>query len=306
MTRVASFHQSQNLMAELMRSQARVFVDQQQISTGKVAQTFKDIPRDAGVLLSAKAIELKTEQFTRAGQELGSRLDLQNVHLEGVASSAQQLREVVLEAVANEKGLSLMQEVQGLFSNVTNILNTQVDGRHLYAGTRTDVAPVNASDISDLVAATAASDLFENNSLKPSMMVDDSLNIEYGVLASDLATDLFDAMKRIADFDNATPFGTDLTTAQRDYLQSEVGNLAQIAEDMTAQVSANGLNSHLVERSLERHAATEVQIKTFIADIEDVDLAEAITRLNSDQTAVEAATRVLGTLNNFSLMDFLR
>ena len=306
MTRVASFHQSQNLMSELMRSQSRVFVDQRQIATGKVAQTFKDIPRDAGVLLSAKSIELKTEQYMRAGNELGSRLDLQNIHLEGVADAAQQLRQTVLEAVANEKGLGMMQELQGMFSSVTNILNTQVDGRYLYAGTRSDVAPVNAGDISDLVAATAAGDLFENNALKPALPVDDNLSIEYGVLASDVATGLFEAMKRIADFDAITPFGTQLTSAQRTFLEGEVANLAVVAEDLTEQVAANGLNSQLVERSLERHSSTDVQIKSFIADIEDVDLAEAITRLNSDQTAVEAATRVLGTLSQLSLMDFLR
>ena len=37
----------------------------------------------------------------------------------------------------------------------------------------------------------------------------------------------------------------------------------------------------------------------FGIEIEDVDLAEAITKLNADQTAVEAATRVLGSLNQF-------
>ncbi len=305
MTRVASLHQSQSLMAELMRTQSRVFSHQQQISTGKVAQTFKDIPQDAGVLLSAKSIESKTDHFLRAGVELSSRLDLQNVHLEGVASAAQDLRQTVLDAVASESSLGLMQSLKGIFASALNTLNSQMDGRHLYAGTRTDVAPVNATDISDLVAATNASDLFENSTLKPSMLVDDNLSVEYGVLASDVATDLFDAIKRIADFDAATPFGTNLTAAQRTFLQGEVAGLAQVAEDLNGAVAANGLNSQVVERSLERHDSTKVQIKSFISDIEDVNLAEAITRLNSDQTAVEAATRVLGSLDQLSLMDFL-
>ena len=295
-------------MAQLMRSQSRVFIDQQQIATGKVAQTFQDIPQDAGVLLSAKSIESKIEHYIRAGNELRSRLELQDIHLEGIASAAQDLRQSVLDAVASEKGIGLMQELEGVFTTALNILNTQVAGRHYYAGTRTDVAPVNANGLSDLVAAAAASDLFENGQVKPSLLADDNLSIEYGVLASDVATDLFDAIKRIADYDAGVngPFGTQLTPAQRQFLEGEIANLAQVTDDLNSHVAANGLNIQQVERVLARHAATEVQVKTFISDIEDVNLAEAITRLNSDQIAVEAATRVLGTLNRLSLMDFLR
>lgn len=308
MTRVATFHQSQNLMAQLMRAQSTVFNDQKQVSSGKVAQTFQDIPREAGVLLSAKAVETKTQSYIRAGQELETRLSLQNTHLEGVATVAQDLRESVLQAVANEKGIGLMDALDAAFTTVKNILNTQVDGRYYYAGTRTDVAPVNATDVSDLVAATSASDLFENNDIKPSLLVDDNLSVEYGILASDVATDLFDAIKRIADYNAGAngPFGTELTAAQRQFLEGEVAGLAQVAEGLNAEVASNGLSGQILDRALERHAATEVQVKGFISDIEDVDLAEAITRLNADQTAVEAATRVLGTLNQLSLMDFLR
>ncbi len=308
MTRVATFHQSQNLMSQLMRAQGRTAIDQRQISTGKVANSFKDIPRDAGVLLSAKAVEMKTAAYIRLGEGLGSRLAIQNVQLESIASAGQDLRMAVLDAVASEKGIGLMGKLEGVFVNALNILNTQVDGRYYYGGTRTDVAPVNATGLPDLVAAAAASDLFENNSTKPSLLLDDNLPVDYGLLASDVATDLFDAIKRIADYDAGVngPFGTQLTETQRQYLESEVANLAQVAEGLTADVANNGLNMQIVERALDRHAATEVHIKSFISDIEDVNLAEAITRLNSDQTAVEAATRVLGTLGQLSLMDFLR
>jgi flagellar hook-associated protein 3 FlgL len=43
----------------------------------------------------------------------------------------------------------------------------------------------------------------------------------------------------------------------------------------------------------------------FIGDIEDVNLAEAITRLNQDQVAVEAAGRMIAQLDQLSLLNFL-
>ncbi|MEX0300304.1 MAG: flagellin [Kordiimonas sp.] len=46
-------------------------------------------------------------------------------------------------------------------------------------------------------------------------------------------------------------------------------------------------------------------LETFIADLEDVDIAEAVTRLNNDQVALEASYRSIGSLSQLSLLRFL-
>jgi flagellin-like hook-associated protein FlgL len=43
----------------------------------------------------------------------------------------------------------------------------------------------------------------------------------------------------------------------------------------------------------------------FIGDIEDVDLSEAIARLNQDQVAAEAAGRMIAQVNQLNLLNFL-
>ena len=46
-------------------------------------------------------------------------------------------------------------------------------------------------------------------------------------------------------------------------------------------------------------------VKQFIADIENINVAEAITRLNNDQTALEASFKVFSQLNSLSLLNFI-
>ena len=55
----------------------------------------------------------------------------------------------------------------------------------------------------------------------------------------------------------------------------------------------------------DRHEGMAAYFAKFIGDIEDVDLAEALTRLNQDQAAAEAAGRMIAQINQMSLLNFM-
>ena len=46
-------------------------------------------------------------------------------------------------------------------------------------------------------------------------------------------------------------------------------------------------------------------INRFIANIEDTDIAEAVTKLNQDQLALESSFRVFSQLNSLSLLNLI-
>jgi len=308
MTRVTDFARSQALLAQLQALKGSSFVTERQVASGKKAQYYKDISKDTGVLLSAKALDARIKQFQKTGDLVSSRIELQNVQLQSLADSAGELRQSVLDAVSLGKGIGFMAKITQLFESSVGILNSKVDGKYIYAGTRSDTPPVNISSISDLVATPAVANVFDNNTLKLSARLDESLVVEYGVTASDVATDLFDSIKRIADYDAnpATgPFQGDLTPAQSAFLQGEMPNLIAAADKLTSVVAENGSKHDQVKTAIDRQDSTSNYVTNFISDIEDVNIAEAITRLNQDQTATQATMRMLSTLNKLSLLDFL-
>jgi len=308
MTRVTNLLQSQLMLAQLQRTQAQSFQTERQIATGKVAEYFKDLAQDTGTLMSAKALQERTSQYQGTIQFMIGRLDIQNVHLEEVSSAADDLRQTVLEAVSTNKGMGLMDQVEIIFDSVVGVLNTKVDGKYIYGGTRTDVPPVNIDDISQLIAAASVDDVFDNNDLKQSNRIDDNVVIEHSFLANDIARDLFDAIKTIAEYDANVvtgPFGADLTAPQAAFLQGEVAGLATIFEDLTQVVAQNGRIHERVMSMVERHDAMELYVGGFIADIEEVDLNEAVVRLNRDQLATEATIRMISSLSDLTLLDFI-
>jgi flagellar hook-associated protein 3 FlgL len=75
-------------------------------------------------------------------------------------------------------------------------------------------------------------------------------------------------------------------------LRSLAGNLA----------ATNGT----LGRSLEQHTSFVAYTEVAIADIEQVDTAEAVVRLNSDQIALQAAFSTLAQLQEITLLNYLR
>jgi flagellar hook-associated protein 3 FlgL len=157
------------------------------------------------------------------------------------------------------------------------------------------------------MVAPSVADVFENNDIKTAARVDDSQVIEYGVLASEAGQALFQAIRDIAAF-NAGPSGPiagTLTQAQRDFLTGQIQAVITAHEGINLETAKNGLKQNEVDTALERHETSKIVIKSFISDIEDVDLAEAVSRLNRTQVAAQASARVLSEVNQLTLLNFL-
>ncbi|NWG47395.1 MAG: hypothetical protein HXY25_12745 [Alphaproteobacteria bacterium] len=308
MTRVATYAQDQQLLADLMRIQGRVFTSQQQISTGKKAQSFQELGTDASGLLAAKSVEGRANHYVKVSQEVLRRLELQDLQLDALATAGAELRQSVLDAIATDKAIGLPEALDAVFKKAVSVLNASYDGSKLFGGTRTDTDPVTVTSVAALVAAPSISGIFANDAVKPEAEIDEALSVEYGFLASDIGAGLMGAIQRIAAIDAGPlgPLSGDLTQAQRQALEGELAGLAAMAEDLNATVAANGNRHAVVEDKLAAHKDAQALLKGFISDIEDVDLAEAVTRLQADQTAMQAAAQVFGALQRSSLLDFLR
>ena len=133
------------------------------------------------------------------------------------------------------------------------------------------------------------------------------LSVEVGLLASDLATELFDLLRQVTQFDAGVngPFSGTTTPAQQTFLESVIPTAMTAQRNVNAQAAANGIHYQTVKQAMEQLEASSVVYKGFVANIEDVDIAEALARLNQNQVALQAAFQVTSTLNRLSLLDYL-
>lgn len=318
MTRVSSYGSSQVLLGYMLQAQERVLTSQQQVSSGYRAQDYKGIARDSVALEAAKAMQQRTEAYVKNNKLVENRVEIYDSALRAIGDIADELRQDVTAAAGNNSGTALIGKVQDLFNRTVDILNRQVDSRYIFAGSRTDTPPVAVTTPAGLIAAPTIAGVFANDTSKSSAQLDDSLSVSYGVLASDVATELFTQMQRILQFDAGTlpsgaaayaPAGTfqnPLTANQQAFLTSELAALKTMADGVTDVVAANGVVAKSIADVQERQGQTLITTKAFIGDIQDVDTAEAISNLNRDQTALQASYQVLAQLSSLNLLNFLR
>ena len=319
MTRVSSLGQTTFLLQDVVRNQKSLFDHQKQTTTGMKSDTYTGISRDVGTLSGAKTILARSEQFVSSNIEVERRLTIYDATMESLRDVAQEMRDNVLSAVNTDSGIAIRSQMNNLFDTAVNLLNTRDNGRFIYSGTRTDTTPIKTTSSTTLAAVTAdvsttPGNVFANNSLKQQTQVDDNLNMVYGVLGEDIGKDLMESMRRMFRFDNGTenfgfatggPFSNPLTVDQANFLKGELQRLNNTIDTIDKFHATNGVNQMAVEDVQERHQQDINFMKVFITDIEEVDIGEAISKMQQDQVALEASYRVLSQVSRSTLLDFI-
>ncbi|WP_297737924.1 flagellin [uncultured Maricaulis sp.] len=304
MTRVSTFAANQNALLDLMKAQKSLFDAQKQLTTGKLATDLKGVGHQAETLSATRSALQRAEAFEQAAVRTEARLETQDIAMGQMADAITDLR----LAVTSKDGDYTMLQVREAFYKVSNALNMQHAGTYVFGGTRTDVPPVQTNDINDLVAMGTASEAFVNNDRRPQVQLDQNLTMETGMLASDVGGEVFDSFKRIADFNAGAngPFAQPLTGPQETFLNGEIQNVITALDNMYTKIGENGAAQANVETLKNSHADRQTFLQKMLSDLEDVDMAEAATRFQQAQTALDVSAKTFSSLSQVSLLPYLR
>ena len=306
MTRISSFTQQQGVIGQMMRAQIQVADDQRQVSTGYKADRYQGLARDTAALVSARAIESRTTQYIDLGQQIGGQVSLQDTGLSTIYDAAKSLRDSLLSSLANNSGRTIAPELESAFESGKSVLNTRYAGKYVYSGSRTDVPPFNAPDLATLsVVASPIASFFDNSQQKAEVRIDTNQVVQYGVLADDMGQTFMASVKRLGEYDAATPFSANLTTADRTMLQTELTNLDTVMDGITKLQANNGFVQKRIESVVSRHETLVTVNKQLISDISEVDMASAITKFNQDKLAVESSYNLIRQMSQINLLRYL-
>jgi flagellar hook-associated protein 3 FlgL len=307
MSRVSTFGQSQALLNTLLKNQSKVFESQEQLNSGKNAKDFRGFASEATTLINSKSFLSRVDNFKKIISTVQGKIDANDVQLNGVLNMARDFRQSVVEVLAQGDAFSFEESLSNTFSFIVDSLNTEVGGSFIFGGSKTDTPPVNISKISELVAATSAADVFENDQQAQKARVTDNVEMDYSLLADDIAKDLFTSIKTIADyhFGASGPLNGPLSAADVTFLTDELAKLDDAIDVSQSVQTRNGLKFERLQTISDQHGDTSIFLETFISNIEDTNIAEAITKLNMDKVALESSIRTLALIADLSLLDFI-
>ncbi len=295
--RVATFALSSSLMNHALTTQAKLAEKQTQEASGLVSSDYGGLGTDAGKLVDLEVSLSRAQAYADAATQATKRVEVMYSATGSIVDALIDARTTLSSASVDTEDLVAVQETAAsLLEEVVSLLNTQYEGRYLFAGTDTLEAPVDLSGYTAVDADTADTGYYGGDSTIISVKVDADRTVSYGVTADNEAFEkTIRVLSLIADSDTLTD--GDLET---------LSNLLVEAQDEVIAVQS-GLS--LAAASLENAAAEQEDFvsiaETSIDDLRSADLAEVAVAVAQYETQLEASYAAVGKLSSVSLLDYL-
>jgi flagellar hook-associated protein 3 FlgL len=124
-------------------------------------------------------------------------------------------------------------------------------------------------------------------------------------------TDVFNRVVRddgqpVGFFDSLDQLIEGVNTSQTPQIQQGIADLTQMHNALTLSQSQNGSDQVVLQSQRDVLDETALRLKTTLSDIEDLDYAEAITRMNQEMLSLEAAMSSFAKISGSSLFDYIR
>ena len=296
-----------SLAASIDASQIQQANDTAEISSSKVSTDLAGYGATAGTLTAVNSVSSRLTSYVNNAQALSGKLDVQEQALSQVATAAQSARTAVAEALANNSGADLMTTLQSQLSTAAGALNTQYDGQYLFSGGQADTAPLAASQLSDLTAASPLSSVFKNGQTVQVSRLDDSTVVKTGVLASDAGTPLMTALAAVQAYDAGPngPLSGTLTAAQSSFLSGVLSQFDSAISSANTTVADNGVVAQEVTDKTTQLTDQQTAIAGVVSNITTPDEAQVATQLSLAQTTLQASAQIFSSLQSDSLLKVL-
>jgi flagellar hook-associated protein 3 FlgL len=307
-TRISTPSTYGSVIANLMAAEKRQIDAGAQVATQKKGDNLKDFAKNAELLTSMRTVQARVQVYRDQNAVIADKLATQSAALEQVTDASARVRQAIADALASGHADGLVEDIQAQLRNSLDGLNASYGGKYLFGGGRIEDKPVTATSLTDLTSGPPIASFFQNDEFVAKAKLSDSATVDTGFVASELGTDLLTAFQTFQAFHEGVdgPFNGKLTDNQRAFLQSQLAGWDAIRSDLTSATARNGLIQKQVDDVAADLETRDNALTGMMGDITDADMPLAITQLQMAQTAVQAAAQVFNSLQQSSLLNFLR
>lgn len=270
---------------------------QQQASSGKRVSKPSDDPIAFGRIVLDKSDLAQSSQWLWNIDTGSTRLAAADSTLGQVDAILSRLKELAVGArsdtnTANDRNV-IAKEVRSLHRELLQLSNTEINGQRIFAGTKTDADP--------FVLGSGDAVTYAGNSETQSIAVGNNQTIQVTLPGDQIftgpTTNVFTSVQNLL---------TALEANNGTGIETGIGNLDQaITQVANARGQIGALDNRLsTTKSALQDTANLIQ--TALSQNQDIDLAEAITNLTRQQTALQAAARSANVIFSNSLLNFLK
>lgn len=312
-SRITNLSSSRLINSLILKSQDRINEQQLKLTTQQKSQDYLGIGDDSSRLVTVESSVRRINQFIKDNTFIDMRIESMLNSMDALGDILSEVRALVREVLDDgnvPEGMDKNEIAQLNMDQIAGFLNLKMNGRFLFAGTKTDAKPVvlTPTDLAtaptfnaDGITTTAEPSFFykgDDNQVKA--RIDEGLTLEYGVRANDAGFEkLIRAIRLVKS--------TNLTDANVIGKFQHALDLLNQSEDQIAAVELKtGIRFQQLDTTNRNLADTKNILDGVVDEIERADTFEAVAVLNQVQTQLEASYTTAVRVSSLSLTKFLQ
>src|SRR5690349_14278308 len=142
---ISTFGLHQKTLSDIKRIENDLANQQIQLSSGFTSQDFAGMAQDTEQYLSLETSIRRIDQYLSDNQLVDIRLNTTNTVLDQFVTTATALQNLIIQRRTGVTDTSAFAgQVRGLWQEMVGELNTAIEGRYLFGGTKIDAPPVES------------------------------------------------------------------------------------------------------------------------------------------------------------------
>jgi flagellar hook-associated protein 3 FlgL len=296
-----------NASTQLGNIQGSLSKTQEQLSTGKQINRPSDMPDKASLITRLESELARQASYQSNLKVVNTRLQAQETALKNTSDVMFRFKELAVQAsndtlsAADRKSIAL--EMTQLKEQILSLANSQdSNGNYLFAGSRVGKAPF-AQDPHGAV-------VYQGDQSRMVVPVGDNRRMNLNIPGSDAFVHLVrDDPKGkkvgIGFFQALNDLVNAVGAVDRPNIQRGIGELDKMQQGISDANAQVGTDMNVVDSQNSVLDEITLRLKSTRSDVEDLDYTEAITKMNKDQLALEAAQSSFAKISKLTLFSYI-
>jgi flagellar hook-associated protein 3 FlgL len=284
--------------------QNKLATTQGQLAVSKQILSPSDAPDQAAAIQRLKGEVERQDSHVRTLDVAMRRYGAEETALKSSNDLIIRLKELGIQAATDTLGLddrkAISVEMKSLRDQLLSLGNSRDDsGNYLFSGTRVNTPSFAEDSVGNVV--------YQGDQTQTRIPA----GVERTVQFTRAGTDVYSRVVRsdgesVGFFAAVDQMILAVESSQTDGIQQGVSDLTQIHNNLTLSLAQTGSDQTVVQSQLDVMAETTLRLKSTLSEIEDLDYASAVTRMNKEVMALEAAMGSFAKISGLSLFNYIQ
>jgi flagellar hook-associated protein 3 FlgL len=307
-SRVSTGQYFDNTTSQLTTLQNSLSKTETQLSTSLNIVNPSDAPDKASLVNKLNTQISQQNDYTTSLQTLQTTLQTQDTALQNVSSVLTQMKELMTQAANDTTSVSdratIAQQLTQLRDQVLSIANTKdSDGNYIFAGSKVATTPfsTNAAGVID----------YSGDQQRNLVPVGNSLSLQSNTPGSDafVRVDRSDGKGGtigVGFFQSLGDAISAVSSSNQPNMQRALGEINQLTLGVTNADAKVGTTMQTANTQTSILSETVVALKSTLSNVQDLDYTSAITQMNKDELALQAAQSAFAKISQESLFKYIQ